>query len=103
MIAAANADHEVDDQERDRILKALGATGLGDEERQFILSELESPIGIRALASKATTPDLARQVYVASLMAIEVDTTAEENYLARLAKALDLSAEDVGELEEMLP
>ena len=62
MIAAANADHEVDDEERGRILRGLDATGLGDEERQFILAEIESPTSIGTLASQASTRELARQV-----------------------------------------
>ena len=102
MIAAANADHEIDEEERGRILRGLDATGLGDEERQFILAEIESPTSIGALASQASTRELARQVFLASLMAIDVDTAAEENYLARLAKALELDESEIQELEAML-
>ena len=46
--------------------------------------------------------ELARQVYLASLMAIEVDTAAEQAYLGRLARSLKLSEAEVIELEEML-
>lgn len=102
MIAAAHADHEVDNEERNRILQALDASGLGDEERQFMLAELDSPADIATLAAKATTPELARQVYLASLMAIEVDTAAEEDYLSRLAAQLGLEETEVAELEGML-
>ncbi|MFQ5526696.1 MAG: tellurite resistance TerB family protein [Thermoanaerobaculia bacterium] len=102
MIAAANADHEVDEQEKGRILEALDASGLGGEERQFILAELEAPIGPGALASQARTPELVRQVYLASLMAVDVDTAAEQNYLTRLAERLGLDDADVAELENML-
>jgi hypothetical protein len=102
MIAAANADHEVDEEERNRILDALDSSDLGAEERQFLLTEIESPIPITALAAEAATPDLARQVYLASLMVIEIDTAAERAYLARLARELRLSAVEVEELEEML-
>ena len=102
MIAAANADHEVDDKERGRILEALDASGLGAEERRFMLAELDSPADIAALTSGATTRELARQVYLASLMAIEVDTEAEESYLSLLAERLSLGEGDVAELENLL-
>lgn len=102
MIAAANADHAVDEEEKSRILQALDASGLGDEERQFLLAELGAPAGISELGAKATSPELARQVYLASAMAIEVDSDAERAYLARLASALGLDAATVAELEDML-
>jgi uncharacterized membrane protein YebE (DUF533 family) len=102
MIAAANADYAVDDEERHRIREALDSADLSEEERRFVLDEIESPIGIRDLASQAATPDLARQVYMVSLMAIDVDNEAEEAYLERLARELGLSESEVGELEAML-
>lgn len=102
MIAAANADHELDADERQRILQAVDDAGLGDEERAFLIGELESPMGLSELAAAATTPALAREIYLASLMAIEVDTRAEESYLARLASRLGLAAEEVAELERVL-
>ena len=99
MIAAANADHEVDDEERARIVKSLDESGLSGEEREFMLAEIESPLGLSALAEQVDSPDLARQVYLASLMAIEVDTRAEEKYLERLAEKLGLDGRRVAELE----
>lgn len=102
MIAAANADHRVDDEERRRILDAIDEAGAGTDEREFLLAELENPMDLATLASHATSPDLARRVYLASLMAIDVDTPAEANYLARLAQRLGLDQEQVQELEEML-
>lgn len=102
MIAAANADYQIDDEERQRILAAIEESGAGAEEREFLLAELENPMDLATLASHATSPDLARRVYLASLMAIDVDTPAEANYLARLAQRLGLDQEQVQELEEML-
>jgi uncharacterized membrane protein YebE (DUF533 family) len=102
MIAAANADYAVDDEERNRIREALDSADLSDEERRFVIEEIESPIGIRDLTSRAATPELARQIYMVSLMAIDVDNAAEEAYLERLAKQLGLSDAEVDELEAML-
>lgn len=103
MIAAANADYDLDDQERARIEKALDEAGLDAEERTFLVAEMEAPWDIARLCSEVTSPELARSVYLASLMAIEVDSRAEENYLARLAEKLGLGEEEVAELRESLP
>lgn len=95
MIAAANADHAVDDAERAAILEKIAARGLGAEERRFIEQELGHPLDLRALASQVKSPAMAEQVYAASVLALEVDSDAERNYLQRLASALKLDAATV--------
>lgn len=45
---------------------------------------------------------VAAQIYAASLMAIEVDTSAEEAYLEKLASGLGLPAEATWRIEEMV-
>jgi uncharacterized membrane protein YebE (DUF533 family) len=102
MIAAANADYELDDDERARIVAALDEAGFSDEERGFLENEMESPLELGALAEQANTPELAREVYLAALLTIEVDSKAEENWLARLAQRLGLDESTVAELSSML-
>lgn len=102
MIAAANADHELDDKERGRILEALEEGGLEESEKQVLRAEMERPLDIAALATQATTPELKREVYLASLFAIDVDSRAEENYLARLARELGFDEQQIAELRGLL-
>lgn len=102
MIAAANADHELDADERARIVQALVDADCSDEERGFVLAEMERPWPLAKLVEAATTPELAREVYLASFMTIEVDSEAERNYLERLAARLGLDAETVTQLESMI-
>jgi uncharacterized membrane protein YebE (DUF533 family) len=102
MIAAANADYELDAEERERIVRTMEESGLDGSERSVLLAELEKPIDIATLAARATTPALRRDVYLASEMAISADTKAEQNYLARLAKQLGLGEEEVAELRKIL-
>ena len=71
----------------------------GEEEKAFLLREIEEPIDLATLAAQASTPELANQVYLASLLAIELDTEAERNYLDRLARRLGIEPEKAGELE----
>ncbi len=91
MIAAANADHFIDDQERAAILKRVTESGLGEAEQVFIQGELANPIELRTLAAQVRTPEMAEQIFAVSLMAIDVDSEAEQNYLQQLASALKLA------------
>ena len=68
----------------------------------MLLAELESPLDLAALTSRVSTEEMAREVYLASLMAIDVDTPAEIKYLARLAERMGLDDKEVAELEAML-
>jgi uncharacterized membrane protein YebE (DUF533 family) len=95
MIAAANADHAVDDVERHAILEKVTASGLGAEEHSFIEKELANPLDLRALVAQVKSPEMAEQVYAASVLALEVDSDAERNYLQRLASALNLDTATV--------
>ncbi|HEX2464255.1 MAG TPA: DUF533 domain-containing protein [Thermoanaerobaculia bacterium] len=102
MIAAANADYELDAEERERIVRTMEESGLDQTEKGVLLAELEKPLDLATLAAKATTPALRRDVYLASEMAISADTKAEQNYLARLAKQLQLGDEEVNALRKIL-
>ena len=102
MIAAANADHELDEEERQRILEALEEADAGGEEKAFLRRELEEPIDLATLAAGATSRELAEQIYLASCLAIEIDTRAERNYLDRLARRLDIAPQRAAELEATL-
>ena len=102
MIAAANVDYEIEDEERVRIEGALEEADLSSEERDFLRAEMETPWNLVEVADAASTPDLAREIYLASLMAIEVDSAAEENYLARLAARMGLDEAAVGEIKDLV-
>ncbi len=100
MISAAKADGSVDEEEMKKIIGKAGENEVTEEEKQFILSELATPVDIDALAAQVTSPTQAAAVYAASLLAIKADTPAETAYLAQLASALGLDAATVAELEK---
>ena len=102
MVAAANADHRLDADERGRIERALVKADLSEETRLFLRRELEHPWSLAQLVESANTPELARDVYLASLMAIDIDQDAERNYLAPLGERLGLAADTVVELQSLL-
>lgn len=102
MIAAAHADGVLDDDERARIFQQLDNLGLSEEEHDFMERELHAPWNAAALAASASSPDVARQVYAASLLAIEVDTPEERSYLEELAGRLRLDESAVAAIHREL-
>ncbi len=89
MTNAAKADGHVDDAEAEAIVSELG--DLPADEQAFLRRELGSPF-IPAHAVAALVPtDLAVEAYAVSLIAINVDTVEEADYLRQLASALGLS------------
>ena len=102
MIAAAAADGNIDADERSRIVGKLEAVGLSSEERAFIGAELLAPANASAIAGQVKSPEMAEQIYAASLMAITVDTEAEKNYLAELAGLMGLAPEVTARLNQEL-
>jgi uncharacterized membrane protein YebE (DUF533 family) len=98
MVAAANADGVIDAEERKEILARLEATGLGEEERAALAQELDRPRPIVALVAEVDSPDLAKQFYAVSLLAIEPDNAAEKLHLSVLPTMLKLSVEDVAKI-----
>ena len=55
-----------------------------------------------AIIASATSPEIAAEIYVASLLAVDVDTVAEKSYLAMLAARLNLAPELVAEMHRQV-
>jgi len=102
MISAAKADGQIDQKEMDRILGKLSEAGTEPEARDFVLSEMRGPLDLDRLVAEVRTPQQAAQVYAASLLAIDVDTSAEKAYLGRLAQALRLPPQVTGHIHDSL-
>lgn len=98
MITAAKADGVIDEQEKARILGKLSEGGLTDEERQWLIEELQRPVDIAALVAQVSNQVIAAEVYSASLLAIDIDTEEERSYLRSLAQQLELNAEVIKRL-----
>lgn len=100
MISAAKADGEVTSTERQRILNEVTQAGADEEERAFLQRELDKPIDLDAVLNRVRDLQMAEEAYAASLLTIEVDTPAEQQYLAYLATRLNLNAETVAQLHD---
>jgi uncharacterized membrane protein YebE (DUF533 family) len=105
MVNAAKADGQIDGGEMSRIMGKLKEGEADDEAQAFMISEMQKPSDPEALirdVNKLGSPEVAVEVYAASLLAIEVDTPAERDYLARLARELKLSADTVKRVHDTL-
>ncbi|MEZ5931684.1 MAG: tellurite resistance TerB family protein [Alphaproteobacteria bacterium] len=102
MVAAAKADGQIDQRERERILDKMKDAGADDEVRDFVAREAAAPLDIDALVREVPDPQTAAQVYAASLLAVNVDTPAEKAYLRELSSKLGLDGQVVANLHSVL-
>jgi uncharacterized membrane protein YebE (DUF533 family) len=103
MINAAKADGRIDQGEVQRLVGKLEAMGADSDAQQWVAGHLQTPMETETLLGAAEgKPELAAEIYAASLMAIEVDTQAEKAYLSQLATGLGLPSGVTRRIEEMV-
>lgn len=90
MISAAAADGQIDAEEKARITEQVQEAGFDEATRKRLSAELRSPASIAALATACETPEMAAELYAASVLAIDIDHAAEQAHLRALAAALGL-------------
>ena len=101
MINATKADGQVSADEVQRIAGHLQQSGADEEALSYMQAAMQQPMQTEALvAAVGGRQELAAEVYAASLLAIEVDTQEERQYLNDLAAALNLAPEVTRTLEE---
>lgn len=102
MTDAAKADGQIDPYELGRIMNTMKSSGIGQEGIDYVVKKLQGPMETaKIVAAVNGRPELAAQVYSASLMAIDVDTDAERMYLDKLASAMGLSEAVVQNIERL--
>jgi uncharacterized membrane protein YebE (DUF533 family) len=101
MIAACKADGEVDETELQRIVDRIDDDGVSAAEKQFLIDELRKPLDLQALAADVPNSAVAAQVYAASLLAIDLDSEAEHDYMRQLGELLELDRGTITRLHEM--
>lgn len=102
MIAAAKADGHIDATEQQAIFNKIGELDFDNDTKAFLFDQLNNPASIDNLVAAATTQEQAMEIYVASLMAIDVDTAAEKAYLAMLAARLKLEDDLVAQIHSTI-
>lgn len=103
MINATKADGQVDPNEVKRIMGKVDEIGVDEEGRRYLMNQFQQPMETdKLIAAAKGQPELAAQMYAASLLAIEVDTQAEKNYLDQFASGLGLVPEVTGRIQQMV-
>ena len=102
MIAVARADGRLDAQESQAIFQRIEALALDAESQSLLVQEMGHPVDVDAIVNSASSPEIAAEIYAASLLAVEVDTAAERAYLVMLAARLRLPRELLAELEHQV-
>ncbi|MCA9177916.1 MAG: DUF533 domain-containing protein [Planctomycetales bacterium] len=92
MVLAAKADGRIDQAEQDQIVGELGGQ-LDREQVEFLREEFASPLDLRSFL-RSVPRGMEHNVYVASLMAIDLDSNPEAQHLHELAQALGISPEE---------
>ena len=85
MINAAKADGAIDQREQDNIVSRLEP--LSPQETQFLRDEFRRPLNVHDFAHSVPR-GMEQEVYGVSLMAIDLDTNPEAQYLRELAECL---------------
>lgn len=102
MISAAKADGQIQEDEMQRIVGKLEEGGISQEERQFVVQEMSKPLDLQGLIADVPNRQIGAQVYASALLAISVDTRAEQQYLQQLASGLGLDSGTVQRLHQMV-
>ena len=102
MLNAAKADGRIDEGEAQRLVGKLQEDGLTAEDERFLREEIRKPMETDAIVRAARTPQVAAQVYAASVLAIEADTDVERRYLQDLAARLGLNQQTVAYVHRSL-
>ena len=99
MISAAKCDGNLDEAEQKRIAEHLG--DISDEEAAFVQQEFQAPLDLDGLVASVPS-GLEQQVYLMSLLAIDLDSQEEAVYLYKLREGLKLSRDDSNAIHEQL-
>ncbi|WP_348541483.1 DUF533 domain-containing protein [Sulfitobacter albidus] len=99
MIQAAKSDGTFDEAEQQKLLQHLGEVDA--EEAAFIRAQMDKPVDVEALV-RETPEGMGPQVYTMSLLAIDLDTRDEAQYLHQLASGYGMAPAEVNEIHAQL-
>jgi uncharacterized membrane protein YebE (DUF533 family) len=90
MVAAAKADGHLDDRERGLVEAELQRLDDDGALRRWLEAELRRPLDPADVAAAARTPEMAAEMYLASVLVCDDTNTMERLYLQELARELKL-------------
>jgi uncharacterized membrane protein YebE (DUF533 family) len=90
MVAAAMSDGHIDGKEYQNILSKADDMQLSSDDKNLVFSEIANPMSLQQVIQQTTSPELAMEVYTASLLAIDENKAAGQKYLSELSQGLQL-------------
>ena len=99
LIGAAKADGHVDDRERELIEGEINKLTEDHALQTWFDTELRKPLDPTDIAAAAGTPEMAAEMYLASLLMVDEENYMERAYLDELARQLKLDPDLKTELE----
>jgi len=100
MVNAAKSDGQIDEEEQQKIVSNLGDE-VSEEERSFVLSEMQAPLDTASFI-RNVPQGAQQQVYLMSLMAIQLDSQAEAQYLDQLREGFGMTQEQSNAIHAQL-
>ncbi|WP_341869731.1 tellurite resistance TerB family protein [Pseudomonas lactucae] len=102
LVAAAKADGHVDERERELIEGEFTKLDNDNELQSWLHAELNKPLDPADVARAAGTPEMAAEMYIASVMLVDEENFMEKAYLDELAHQLKLEPGLKLELEKQV-
>ena len=99
MINAAKSDGSIDEDEQEKVIAKLG--DITQAEVDFVRSEFRAPLDVNAFV-RSIPRGMEQQIYAISLMAIDLDSNQEAQYLDQLAKGLNIQPQLANQIHEQL-
>ncbi|MDX1573285.1 MAG: tellurite resistance TerB family protein [Methylophaga sp.] len=90
MLGAAKADGHIDDRERQLIDDQVAGLTTDTELKLWLDNELKKPVNPGEIAQHAKTPEMAAEMYLASLLMVDEESFMEKAYLDELARQLKI-------------
>lgn len=99
LIGAAKADGHVDERERELIEGEIDKMTPDTQLKRWFDQELRKPLDPAEVARSASTPEMAAEMYLASILMVDDQNYMERAYLDELARQLKLEPALKSELE----
>ena len=99
MIGAAKADGHIDDNERLLIDKGIAGISNDLQLQHWFDQELHKPLDPSEIARNASTPEMAAEMYLVSLLVVDEENFMEKAYLEELARQFKFDPALKAELE----
>ncbi|WP_337158222.1 tellurite resistance TerB family protein [Pseudomonas putida] len=102
LVAAAKSDGHIDERERALIEGEFVRLDNDRELQHWLHAELNKPLDPAEMAAAAQTPEMAAEMYLASVMMVDQENFMERAYLDELARQLRLEPGLRQELEDQV-